>query len=137
MKPMVACILIVAGLWADSACAQLGMPWRHVPKITVVGAAGDEAVAFWNRGLAEIGSGFRLGSIVHLAQPVPEEELQVLSTQVLGTGGRSANIPAVLRDLPGDITIVLANSTFVSFTSPRSAKIRSGSWESAEQGSRR
>jgi hypothetical protein len=125
MKPRVACILIVAGLWADSACAQLGMPWRYVPKLTVVGAAGDsrrravdEAVAFWNRSLAEIGSGFRLGSIVHLAQPVPEEELQALSTQVLSTGGRSANIPAVLRDLPGDITIVLANSAFVSFTSP-------------------
>jgi hypothetical protein len=36
---------------------------------------------------------------------------------VLSGGGRSI-IPPALRDLPGDITIVLANSAFVSFTSP-------------------
>lgn len=125
MNYMMASILFVASLRADSACAQLGMPWRHVPKITVVGAAGDsrlravdEAVAFWNRSLAEIGSGFRLGAIVHVVQPIPEEELQVLSRDVLSGGGRSANIAPALRDLPGDITIVLAESAFVSFTSP-------------------
>jgi hypothetical protein len=52
---MLAGILIVAGLRVESACAQLGVPWRHAPKITVVSAGGDsrlravdEAVAFWN-----------------------------------------------------------------------------------------
>jgi len=125
MKYIIACILIVAGLRVDAACAQSGMPWRHAPRITVAGAAGDsrlravdEAVAFWNRSLAEIGSGLRLGPVVHVTRGVPEEELQELSRQVLSGGGRSANIPPALRDLPGDITVVLANSAFVSFTSP-------------------
>jgi hypothetical protein len=125
MKHMMICILILAGLAVDAARAQFGVPWRHVPKITVVSAAGDsrlravdEAIAFWNRTLAEIGSGFRLGSLAHRAQPIPEDALQLLSAEVLGGRGRSANIPSALRDLPGDITIVLADSGFVSFTSP-------------------
>jgi hypothetical protein len=120
---MMACILIGTGLGADPLCAQLAAPWRHVPKITVVSAAGDsrlravdEAVAFWNRSLAEIGSGLRLGSVGHAARPIPEEALQALSEEVLSRGGRSANIPPALGDLPGDITIVLARSAFVSFT---------------------
>jgi hypothetical protein len=50
----------------------------------------DEAVAFWNRSLAEIGSRFRLGSLRHVAQPIPEEALHV--EQVLSGGGRSVNI---------------------------------------------
>jgi hypothetical protein len=122
---MMVCILIVVGLTVEDACAQSGVPWRHVPKITVVGAAGDprlravdEAVAFWNRSLVEIGSGFRLGPVGHLVRPIPEEALPAMSEEVLSSGGRSVNIPPALRDLPGDITIVLANSGFVSFTGP-------------------
>ena len=125
MKHMMVCVLIVGGLTIDSSYAQFGVPWRHVPKITVVSAAGDsrlravdEAVAFWNRTLAEIGSGFRLGSLTRVIRPIPEDALQTLSAEVLGGRGRSANVPPALRDLPGDITIVLAESAFISFTSP-------------------
>lgn len=125
MKYILVSILIAAVLRVDQACAQLGGPWRHAPKITVVSAAGDlrlravdEAIAFWNRSLAEIGSGFRLGSLRRVAQPISEEALRVLSEEVLSGGGRSVNIPPALRDLPGDITIVLARSAFVSFTTP-------------------
>jgi hypothetical protein len=125
MKHMVVCVLIVVGLTVDSACAQFGVRWRHVPKITVVSAPGDsrlravdEAVAFWNRTLAEIGSGFRLGSLAHRVQAIPEDALQTLSTEVLSDRGRSASIPPALHDLPGDITVVLAESAFISFTGP-------------------
>jgi hypothetical protein len=125
VRYMMVCIVIVAGLRVESACAQLGVPWRHVPKITVVSAGGDsrlgavnEAVAFWNRSLAGIGSRFRLGSVGHVRRPIPEEALQTMSEDVLSSGGRSVNIPPALRDLPGDITIVLATSAFVSFTGP-------------------
>jgi hypothetical protein len=125
MKHLMVCIPIVAGLAVDVACAQFGVPWRHVPHITVVSAAGDsrlsavdEAIAFWNRTLAEIGSGFRLGSRTRVVRPIPEDALQALSADVLGGRGRPANVPPALRDLPGDITIVLAESTFISFTGP-------------------
>jgi hypothetical protein len=124
MKHLMVCISIVAGLTADVAYAQFGTPWRHMPKITIVGAAGDsrlpaidEAIAFWNRTLAEIGSGFRLGSPTRIVRPIPEDALQLLSAEVLSRG-RSANVPAALHDLPGGITIVLAQSGFVSFSSP-------------------
>ena len=123
MKHLMVCISIVAGLTADVAYAQF-TPWRHMPQITVVGAAGDsrlpavdEAISFWNRTLEEIGSGFRLGSPTRMVRPIPEDALQLLSAEVLGRG-RSANIPAALHDLPGGITIVLAQSGFVSFSSP-------------------
>ena len=122
MNRVMVCILIVAGFTTDAAHAQL---WRSVPKITVVSPAGDqrlravdEAVAFWNRTLQEIGSGFRLGPVTRMVRPIPEEALQQLSTSVLGGRGRTANFPAALRDLPGDITVFLATSEFVSFASP-------------------
>jgi hypothetical protein len=125
MKRLMVCISILAAFAADMAYAQFGVPWRHVPKITIVSAAGDsrlravdEAVAFWNTTLAQIGSGFRLGSLTRTVRPIPEEALQLLSAEVLSGRGRSANIPPALRDLPGDITIVLAESGFVSFTGP-------------------
>jgi len=119
------CVLIVVGIGVDVTYGQFGVPWRHAPKITVVGPAGDsrlqavdEAVAFWNRTLAEIGSGFRLGPVTHMVRPVPEDALQLLSGSVLSGRARSANVPPALRDLPGDLTIVLAESEFVSFAGP-------------------
>src|SRR5215475_10205205 len=125
MKRVVACLLIVAALTADAAYAQT---WRHVPKITVVSPAGDqrlhavdEAVAFWNSTFQEIGSGFRLGALTRTVRPIPEEALQQLSASVLEGRGRVADFPAALRELPGDITIFLAESEFVSFASPFNA----------------
>jgi len=122
MKGVIFGILIVTALTADAARAQT---WRHVPKVVVVSPADDsrlqavnEAVAYWNRTLQEMGSGFRLGPVVRMVRSIPEEALQQLSTSVLGNRGRTADFPATLRDLPGDITIFLAASEFVSFASP-------------------
>jgi hypothetical protein len=120
---MMVCISLIAGLAADVAHAQFGVPWQHTPSIMVVSLAGDrrlqaveEAVSFWNRTLEEIGSGFRLGPIIHTRQPVPEEALQSLSASTLAGGPRK--IPQAFRDLPGDLTIFLAGSEFVSFAGP-------------------
>jgi hypothetical protein len=124
LKHMMVCVSLIAGLAADVAHAQFGVPWRHTPSITAVTLAGDprlqavdEAVSFWNRTLEEIGSGFRLGPITRTDQPVPEEALQSLSTFTL-SGGGPRDAPQALRDLPGDLTIFLARSEFVSFTGP-------------------
>ncbi len=101
------------------------MAWHHTPKIVVIGAEGDsrlglvdEAVAFWNKVLKETGSGFRLGPVTHVVQPVPEEALQSLSRSVLGGPSASEDIPEALRALPGDLTILLGESAFVSFAGP-------------------
>jgi hypothetical protein len=125
MKWTITCISIVAALASNVAHAQFGVPWRHTPKITIVSSAGDsrlrpvdEAVAFWNKTLGELGSGFRLGPVTRVVQTVPEEALQSLSLAVVDNAGRRAEVPQVLSDLPGDLTIFLAQSEFVSFTGP-------------------
>jgi hypothetical protein len=125
VKHVVVCISMIAALTADVAHAQFGVLWRHTPSITVVSVAGDlrlqavdEAISFWNRTLEEIGSGFRLGPVTRKDQPVPEEALQSLSTSTLDHAGEPSNIPQTFRDLPGDLTIFLATSEFVSFVGP-------------------
>jgi hypothetical protein len=118
----IACILMIAGLAADVAHAQFGVPWRHTPSITASPAGDsrlrpvDEAVSFWNRTLEEIGSGFRLGPVTRTGRSMPEEALQALSTATLSGAGGPSEVPQTLRDLPGDITIFLADSGFVSFS---------------------
>jgi len=118
-------LLILMNLMANSAHAQFGVPWRHTPQVIVIGAKDDprvelveEAIAFWNRTLEEMGSGFRLGAVEHIVQPVPEDALQVLSQFVVGSAHGPADIPQALRQLPGDLRIVLGESDFVSFTGP-------------------
>src|SRR5262245_20142691 len=116
--------LIAAWLMAECAHAQFGVPWPQSPKITVIGADSDprqplidEAVAFWNRTLEELGSGFRLGPVERTSRPIPETALQALSQSIVG-GARPVDVPQALRDLSGDLTVLLADSDFVSFAGP-------------------
>jgi hypothetical protein len=125
MKFLIGCVLFVAGLPATLAHAQFGVPWPHTPTVTVIGAEGDprlglvdEAVAFWNKTLEEIGAGFRLGPVTRIVQPVPEEALHALSLSVVGGPRGPVSVPHVLRDLPGDLRILLAHSELVSFAGP-------------------
>ncbi len=125
MKRKIGFFLIVAGLTASVAQAQFGVPWHHTPEIVGIGAEGDsrlglvdEAVAYWNKVLKETGSGFRLGPVTRVVQPVPEEALQALSRAVLMGPPGGDEIPQALRDLPGDLTILLGESAFVSFAGP-------------------
>lgn len=121
MKPVISFGLIVVSCVCNVAYAQFGAAWRRPPHIVVVSVAGDprlgmvdEAVAFWNRTLKEIGSRFRLGPVTHIVEPVPDAAVQALGASI--EEGEDASIPPVLRALPGDITIVLAQSAFASFT---------------------
>jgi hypothetical protein len=84
-------VLIAACLMMGSAHAQSGGAWQQFPKITVIGADSDprqplidEAVAFWNRTLEELGSGFRLGPVERISLPIPERALQALSQSIVG-----------------------------------------------------
>jgi hypothetical protein len=125
MQRMIAYLFIVCGLASGAAHAQFGVPWQRTPKITIVSPAGDsrlpladEAVDFWNKALEGMGSGFRLGPVMRVVQTMPEEALQSLSLSVVDQAGARASVPQVFRDLPGDLTIFLAQSEFVSFTGP-------------------
>jgi len=90
-------------------------------------------VAFWNRTIEELGSGFRLGPVERIFRPIPEMALQALSQSIVG-GAHPVDVPHALRDLPGDLTILLADSDFVSFAGPfhapgkRVVGIKNPSW---------
>ena len=125
MKRVIFLAMVVAGLAAGPAHAQFGVAWRHVPAIAVISAEGDprlplvdEAIAFWNGTLEESGSAFRLGPATRVVQPVPEEALHTLSGSVTGATFGRPQIPPALRGLPGDLTILLGESDFISFAGP-------------------
>jgi hypothetical protein len=125
MKSIIGWGLIVCSLTAQVARAQPGMRWAFTPNIVVVSAEGDarlalvdEAVSFWNRLMEEIGSGFRLGQVVRITQSIPEEALQSLSQSIVNSPSGRGYIPQTLLNPPGDLTIFLAESEFVSFAGP-------------------
>ena len=107
-----------------AAQAQFGRAWPKPPKIVVIGAEGDprmmlvdEAIAYWNRALEEAGAGLRLPGATRAALPIPEEALQELSQAVLARR-RPVHVPPALRELPGDVNVMLAQSSFISFVGP-------------------
>jgi Matrixin len=117
---------LLALLLATPAQAQFGVSWQITPTITVISANEkdprhalvEEAIAFWNSTLQEVDAGFRLGPAVRQTMPIPEEGLRTLSAAIVGSGGASVQVPPSLRGLPGDLTILLADSDFVSFAGP-------------------
>jgi hypothetical protein len=125
-------LTIFTALTAHStAYAQFGVPWQYSPNILVISAEGDprlrivnEAVAYWNKTLAALGSGFQLGAVSHRVQPVPEEAIQEFSVAVVGTAGKPVDTPAPLRDPQADLTIYLAESDFVSFVGPFNSALK-------------
>src|SRR5262245_23429327 len=115
--------LVLAALLSSAAHAQFGV-WRKTPTIVVAGAEGDprialvdEAIAYWNRELAEIGSPFRLPAATRSSIPIPEQALRDTSEAILARRF-PLQLPQALRGLPGDLTILLAQSGFVSFAGP-------------------
>ena len=114
--------------------AQFGAGWMKTPQIVVIALGDDprqplvdEAVAFWNKTLAELGSSFRLGAVRREEGSVPAEELARMSNLVLESVGRrvpSWTLPESIRTIPGDLMIVLSDADFVSFAGPFAANHR-------------
>ena len=96
--------------------------WGHSPRIVVVVAnPGDarvplvgDAVRFWNGVFAQLGSPFRLGGVTQRHGTVPSDEMKVLSGNALARTG-PVDLPASVRDIPGDIIVVLSDGDFISF----------------------
>ena len=121
-----AALALVLAFAAEAASAQFFVPWTRSPTVAVVANGDDprivlveEAIVFWNKTLEEGRSGFRLAAPTQVDQPIPEGALQSLSRSIVGVrGGGGPWIPQALRKLPGDLTIFLAHSEFVSFAGP-------------------
>jgi hypothetical protein len=117
---------------AIASVAAFGLPWRgvnrgwrRVPKITVISREGDarlpvvvEAVAFWNRTFAELGTSFRLGSLDGVTGEIPDGDLRALSTATLGAWLSSGALrgawlrqhPAPFDRFSGDLLVVLSDA---------------------------
>ena len=118
---------------AVAACAiaatASAIRWTKIPSITVVSAETDprlaavrEAVDFWNRTFAELGSSFRLGELTIVVGSVPDADVQALGRQVLDHTWWPT-VPESMKRFPGDLLIVLSDANFVSYTARRGKQV--------------
>jgi hypothetical protein len=96
--------------------------WNKIPTIFVLGQEGDsrnqlvnDAVDFWNKQLAEIGSGFRLGSVRFVSEILSPSELATLSQATLDGQRALVGPPSGFTEIEGDLIIALSDGAFVSF----------------------
>jgi Matrixin len=97
-------------------------PWTKVPAVVVVGTSANDArlplvhdaVAFWNRSFAELGSAFRLGPVTQASGAIAADELSALSDRVLSRRG-TTQFPGSLDGVPGDLIVALSDGDFISF----------------------
>lgn len=117
---LLAIVVAIGALGSRSAFG--AAHWTKIPSITIVAEAGDprgeaarEAVAFWNRTFAELGTPFRLGDINWVNGSVPDGDIQSLGNQVRYHNPWPVMPPSVER-FSGDVVIVLSNASFISYT---------------------
>ena len=98
-----------------------GRPWTKVPTIVLVAPEQDprlpmahEAIAFWNRMFAEIGTPSRLGPVTHTTVVIAVDYLERLSARVLQRT-TPPEVPESVKKLPGDLIVVLSEGDFISF----------------------
>ena len=103
--------------------------WTKIPSITVVSAEADprsasvrEAVDFWNRTFAELGSPFRLGELTIVSGSVPDDDVKTLGRQVLDHTWWPT-LPESMTRFSGDLVIVLSDANFVSYTARRGKRV--------------
>lgn len=121
-------IILVTGAFVRAGAFR-SMHWTKIPIVTVVSAAGDsrleavrEAIAFWNRTFADLGSPFRLGNVAFVTGTIPDDDIQSLGNQVLHHTLRPTT-PGSLERVPGDLLIVLSDAQFISYTAYRGDRV--------------
>ena len=119
---------LVGPVWAQ------GRAWTKVPTLVVVTPEHDsrltathEAIDFWNRTLAALGTPFRFGPVTQTPDTIPVDYLTTLSAQVLNRTG-FPDFPDSIQQLPGDLIVALSEGDFISFAarSPAGAKVLVG-----------
>jgi hypothetical protein len=95
--------------------------WTVVPSLTIVGPTEDpriplvrDAIAFWNRIFAGLGSAFRLGEAAATVGQISATELAAMSQTAIGPHGETA-MPESVRAVQGNIVVALSGGDFVSF----------------------
>jgi hypothetical protein len=126
MRPHHAVLALAFVVGPGSAIGQgraetLGFAWDKAPGVVILSIEGDprvpavtDAVDYWNRTLAELGTPFRLGPVTHRVGAIPADELRALSATILG--GARSEMPASVRAIPGDLVVALSDADLVSFS---------------------
>ena len=116
-----AIVLALVFIAAISATPRAEARWSVKPTVTIVAPPADtrvptvvEAVEFWNRQLADLGSPLRLGPVTPTTREFPLAYLGQLSVSVLEQRPRPA-VPDVVAATPGSIIVVPSEGDFVSF----------------------
>ena len=96
--------------------------WDKIPSITISTKESDsrirlvhDAVDFWNKTFAEVGSPFRLGTIAETSETLPAQLLATMSDAVLNRKPLP-DPPETLRLMKGDLIVALSDGDFVSFS---------------------
>jgi hypothetical protein len=96
--------------------------WDKIPSITISTKESDprirlvhDAVEFWNKTFAELGTQFRLGPIAETSETLPPQFLAAMSDAVLSRKLLPAQ-PETLRLMKGDLIVALSDGDFVSFS---------------------
>ena len=130
MKPLL--ILVFAGLLLGDASAQENSnivhypnrerSWEKIPSVTIASKENDQrivlvmdAVDFWNKTFAEIGTPFRIGAVGRTSETLPVQYLQSLSDAVLDRKALPQP-PGALSKIEGDLIVALSDGDFVSFS---------------------
>jgi hypothetical protein len=98
-----------------------GVAWSKRPSVLIVAPDGDsriqaahDAIDFWNRTFAGLGTPFRFGPVAQAAGTLSETELRAMSDKVLSRTG-PPELTATVRAFSGDVIILLSNGDFTSF----------------------
>ncbi|HEY2987191.1 MAG TPA: matrixin family metalloprotease [Candidatus Binatia bacterium] len=96
--------------------------WDKIPSITISTGKNDprirlahDAVEFWNKTFAEMGTPFRLGPIAETGATLPAQFLAAMSDAVLSRKPLP-DPPETLRLMKGDLIVALSDGDFVSFS---------------------
>jgi hypothetical protein len=96
--------------------------WDKIPSITISAKENDprirlvhDAVEFWNKTFAELGTRFRLGPIAETSETLPAQFLATMSDAVLSRK-LLPEPPETLRLIKGDLIVALSDGDFVSFS---------------------
>ena len=123
------CLTILATSAIVRAGAVRSVHWMKIPSVTVVSVAGDsrleavrDAIAFWNRTFADMGTPFRLGNVAFVIGTIPDEDIKSLGNQVLHHTLWSTT-PESLERVSGDLLIILSDAQFISFTAYRGERV--------------
>ncbi len=115
----IAAVLLAASAPPLEAQRSLAITALADPADSRVGAL-EEAVAFWNARLEEIGANVRFGPVRVVEASIPDGLLRRMSRQVVDGSGTS--LPDQIDDFPGDVVVALSDADLASFGIPRTRR---------------